>query len=364
MALTPDQQFATQWARSKGILNANETATGGLLDSRLASNPQLRNEYQGALSSFRNQSGAMPAHIEPLHQFERTALERQGNPGLYGGGGMVDGQALLRKLIDNPTGTIATYTNPQATQMINRAGDYYGKADAATAQGMSEITSGEIDSRLNPFIQNVINSALRKSSSSAERAKAAIQSQLRQRGGASFGDNVSGIRLAEIDDAMVDNEYDIRAKYGYQGHRDAVGDIQADRGRQLQAGQIYGGLGTNATNTAATAQGITNSAVSNAIGVPTQLFNMGQSQTNTVYDSIDRQREAGSFIRNYNQDINDMVQDDYIAGQNYPRQNIAATQTLIQPFQTSTSALPGQQTGASKAGGIAGIAGKVLGGFL
>ncbi len=356
--MTPDEQKATAWGRSKGLLGAKEVAQGGWLAQRIGNNSSLMDEFNKELSAFRNQSGAMPANIEPLHSAERQGLNTIINPGLLGGGGMVQGQQALKDIMADPTGAIAKYTNPQSTEMINRAGGYYDQAAANNTAGAREITSGEIDARLNPFISNVIDTSVNELNQSGERARAALLAKQRQRGSSSYGDTQSGIQLSDLTRDLLHAEGKIRAGYKYQGYNDARGAVQQDRGRQLQAGQNFAGLGTNATNTATSAQGISNAALNSAIGLPTKLFETGQIGTQVGFDVANQQVDAGRYVRDYNQNINDIISNDYLANQNYPRENIAATQSLLTPYQ-STIQQAGQTQGtkSSKLGNALSIAG-------
>jgi hypothetical protein len=355
MALTPDQQFATDWARANGILSGSETATGGLLDSRLKSNPSQNATYQAALANFRNQSGAMPANIEPLHQYERTGLQTAGSTQLLGGGGMVDAQKMLRDIIGSAD---LSGMSSGAKNLYGMGSDYYKQAGEQIGQGAREITPEEIAARQSPYMSQVIDASLNRLSESGQRARAALDANLRQRGGASFGGNQSSIRQAEIDKELLSKEGDIRASYGQQGWQDSQAAIQADRNRQLTAGQNYGNLGSGTASTAG-------NMLSQAIAPANNLFGMGQAQTNQAYTTAQNQQNAGQYIRNYNQNIADMTQQDYINAQNYPQQQIGQIQTLLKPYESQTSTGGGtSQTGASTAGGIIGAASKVLGGFL
>jgi hypothetical protein len=68
--MSAEQIRATEWARDKGILGANETATNGLLNARLASNPALEQQYYSFMQSPSNairpvQAGAALASNAP-----------------------------------------------------------------------------------------------------------------------------------------------------------------------------------------------------------------------------------------------------------------------------------------------------------
>lgn len=288
---------------------------------------------------------AMPANIEPLHQYEKTGLQTFGNREALGGGGMTAGMDALKGVLANPSS--AQNLNPQAYGMLNRAGGYYDKAAGAADAGMSPITESEIMALMNPYEDNVVKYA-------GDKARAAINAQLGSRGGASFGDTISGQRLAALDELPF--------QYRYQGWKDATGLATDAKNRSLTGAGIYGNLGTAATNTAAGYGG----AMKDAISLPSTLFDMGRIQTDTNVNAVNRQIGAGQAIRDYNQGINDQMQEGYIGDQTWTRQNIAQLLSLMDVFGGSSGGLV-EPDSASKIGSIAGSVGGVaqaLGGFL
>jgi hypothetical protein len=362
MALSPDEQWATDWARRKGLLSGNEVAQNGLLAARIASNPALQDEFQAGVAAFRNQSGAMPAHIEQLHDGEKAGLAKQIIPTAMGGGGMVDGQAFLRDFIANPQANSAKYISPQATKMLEKGSEYYGKADNYNAQGAREITNSEIDGRMIP-VDDMINASLNRLSESGQKAKDEILRKLSTRGAASFGDNYSAIRMAELDKELLSKTGDIQSSYRYQGRRDSVSDIQKDRDRQLQAGSQYATLGNGSISGANIAQGVMDSGYNTAQKLPATLFDMGKTATDTGYQVADRQVAAGKYVRDYNQNINDMVADDYLQGQGYDKQNISQALAYAPSYESSIN-VGERQKKSSGLGRVLGTAAQVAGAFL
>ena len=113
--------------------------------------------------------------------------------------------------------------------------------------------------------------------------------------------------------------------------------LEAERGRALTGGQLYGGLATGA-------QGITNDASRLGLGNIGALFDMGKVGTDVGYQAAQNQITAGNYIRNYNQGVADVTAADMMAAQQYPQMNLANTLKLMSQFQSHTGPTPAAPT--------------------
>ena len=316
-----DVNAATQYGLSKGYLKPGETATGGLLEARARAAGQGAYDELKATQNTMSQPGytntstvGMPLSIEPRNEWEKTALEGLANPGLLGGGAMGDAQAKLRELLANPTSSASSFTSPLASTYLTKAGD-------AVASGLQGYVQSDVDKYMNP-LQDSVHANI---DDSAARAKAALMKNLGQRGGAAFGSTVTSDRLAQQEKGVRQEHQDV----DYKGFQDAVGNMQKERDRSIQGGQVYGGLG-------GTAQDVFSNALSNASGGIKGLFGMGQEQTAQGYQNLKERLAAGKDVRSYNQNIADIIQNDMTLGDEWPRTKLSNTLSLLKGFEGTT----------------------------
>lgn len=321
-----DVNTATQWGMSRGYLKPGEVAQGGLLDSRVrAAGDSAWSSYQNTMNAMKQpgytnaSTVGMPLSVEPRNEWEKTALEGLANPGLLGGGGMVDAQAKLRELLANPSATASTYTSPLANTYLTKAGD-------AVASGLKGYLQSDVDKYTNP-LQSAVHDRI---DDSAARAKAALMKNLGQRGGAAFGSTVTSDRLAQLDKGVRQEHQDV----DYKGFQDAVANMQKERDRSITGGQVYGGLGS-------TAQDVFSNALGGASGNVKALFGMGQEQTAQGFKNLKERLAAGKDVRSYNQNLADIIQSDLLAGDSWPRTNLSNTLALLKNFEGTT---PGTYT--------------------
>lgn len=286
------------------------------------------------------QGGVVPLHIEPLNQAERAALTGFSFPKPLGGGGMVDAQAMLRGALGDPQGFAQGYISPQAQQFLGQAG-------SAIQSGLGRFAQGETDPYMNTFRGQVTDAALNRLSEQGERARAALLAQEGQRGGRSFGGTATGVRLGELDRELLSKAADIEGQYGFQSFQDAMRNLAADKNRAIQGGQALGQLG-------GLAQNVFQGGLRTGLEGVGSLFDMGNIQTDVGRRSLYDQLRAGQYIRDYNQGVANVVGDDIIAGQNWPRQNLANTLGLLQGFQSSTrtGALDSQPSSLGRFGNL------------
>jgi hypothetical protein len=359
MAVTPEQanQFLQSFniplggteAQSMAAINANPQAAEAW--GKLVSTPQPQVLYAPNNPAQPSTSGVMPMGIEPLHQFEKTALTQMGSGQGAGDPAMQQVMSYLQNLMGNPAAAQA-YISPEAKAMMQRTGQYYDKAATAYDAGQAPITGQDIMAKYNPYEEDVIKYA-------GEKAKAAILSNVGQRGAASFGDTATGVRMSELDR--------IPFEFRYKGYNDAATRAEQERQRNFQAGAGFSGLGSGATSAATGAQSIYGTGFNNALAIPNALTTAGANLTTAQNLATDRQLQAGGAVRGYNQTVNDIIQNELLQDQLYPRQNIAATQQLLGPY-ASTVQQSTQPSSAGQAAGWAGVASglvkDVVGSFL
>jgi hypothetical protein len=256
-----------------------------------------------------------PALAEPLHQWTQGGLTTLSNPGLAGGGGMVDAQTMLRDAMQNPQAIANKYISPMAT-------DYMGRAGAATSQAMTPVEMAEIEARRNPYA-----GALRSSlSKTAEEMRARVMSTEGMRGGRSFGDTSTGVQNRGINDSILQGNMDI----DYKTFQDALGQINTERNRYMTGGGQFGNL-------ASAAQGIQESGATQGMRGIGALFDMGQAQTNQALQNARNKIEAGEFVRDFNQRLNDSTMNDWFAEDADPMQKIRDALAAYGEYKTSSS---------------------------
>lgn len=315
-----DVNTATQWGLAKGYLKPGEVAQGGLLNSRVAAaGGNAQNEYNQTMTAYNSGQApastvGMPLSVEPRNEWETSALTGLANPGLLGGGGMVDAQAKLRELLANPAAAAASSTSPFADKFLN-------KADTALTSGLSGYVQSDVDKYMNP-LQSAVHAGI---DDDAARVKAALMKNLAKRGGAAFGSTITSGQLSEQnrDTQRLHSDVD------YKGFQDAVANMQKERDRSISGGQAYGQLASGA-------QDIFSNALGNTGGGIKALFGMGQDQTAQGLTNLENRLRAGKDVRSYNQNIADIIQNDLLASDEWPRTNLSNTLQLLKNFEGTT----------------------------
>ena len=292
-------------AQAKQLLaQAGVTVTpgDGRVQNYLLANPQVDMMLKGMLDGVSDR-GAMPIGIEPIHSYERTALEQLGK---------------------NPYGAGTALMNPQLTQAIERSMAYGDKADAALQSGMRGFDAGEIQQYMNPYTEQVINRSTARLSEEGERMRQAMVDSMSKRGSATMGDLYGAQQMGDISKELVSKTGDITAGLNYQGWTDALAQLERQRQRSLQGGTTYAGMMNSATNTGSAAQGAKFDA--QRLGLET----------------LGAQAGAGQRIQGFNQGIADITMSDYLGGRNFP--NALVNQAVAQypgiqgnvPYNTTT----------------------------
>lgn len=284
--------------------------------------------------------GVTPMTAEPLHEWEKAALTRASNPGLLGGGGMQGGLAALQEMMANPQAYAAKFESPYLKE-------YLGKADAAATAGMKSVGMDEIMGVQNPFAA----SQKEKLTRSGEALRAAITAGQGMRGGRSFGDTSTDVRNAELDTQLLQGMGDI----DYKTFQDALGQINTERGRSLQGGGLYGNL-------AQIGQGASTDALRLGMAGAGQMADTGQAMTSTAWDAIDRQLNAGKYVRDYQQGVTNQTAQDILAAQGYEGTQIQNLMNLLKAYggNSEVNMVQGGANTLQKIGGGADILGSLL----
>lgn len=249
----------------------------GRMTQYLQSNPQVDMMLSGMLNGA-SPTGSMPIGIEPIHTYERTALQTLGK---------------------DPYSAGTALMNPRFNQMMESGNQYAGKADSAIQQGMRGFDAAEMQQYMNPYTEQVINRSTSRLSEEGERMKQAMIDSMSKRGGATMGDLYGAQQMGDISKELVSKTGDITSSLNYQGWTDALAQQEAQRNRALSGGQTYAGMAGTAYGGANTAQNATFGA--QELGLKT----------------LGAQQAAGQRIQGFNQGVADIAMGDYMGGQNF-----------------------------------------------
>lgn len=330
--------FAPQYdARQQAIRNDGYTGEFG----KGGANAYLMQKYGNTATPSAppvGSRGVTPMTAEPLHQWEKDALNKAANPGMLGGGGMVGGLSALKDIMADPQAYAAKFESPYFKE-------YMGKAGAATAEGMRAIGMPEINEIQNPFAQ----SQKEKLTRSGQMLRTAITAGQGMRGGRSFGDTSTGVRNAELDTQLLQGESDI----DYKTFQDALAQINTNRGRAFQGAGLYGNL-------AQAGQGATSDAIRTGMAGAGQMVDTGQILTDSGWNTIDRQLGAGKYVRDYQQGITNQTGQDILSGQDYEATQLQNLMNLLNSYggNTTVSAGGGGANTLERIGGIGSIVGQ------
>ena len=329
-----------QWLRGQGY--QGDFGAGGA-QAWLNQNPNIKTAYN---STFTGNSawnpatggGAMPITNVPLHDWEKKGLTQMAEPPAYGGGSMTMANQMLQEMAKDPRAFAAKYTNPMATDYMTRAG-------TATSGAMNPITMEEINATQNPYA-SAMKSRL---TSEGEKIRAAILAGQGMRGGRSFGDTSQGVRQGMLYKELVQGAADI----DYKTFETALSELNKMRDRSMQAGGQFGNLAQGA-------QGITNSAAGLGAGGLSFLFGAGERLTDIGRQTAQDKRDAGQYVRNYNQNTANQIGSDILASQQYPSQQMSQILNWLKSFESNTGPSTSGANALETAGGIAGILGQWL----
>jgi hypothetical protein len=124
---------------------------------------------------------------------------------------------------------------------LGQASTYYQPALAATALGTSEIGTADIQRRMDPFLQNVVDIAKREARRDEE---AAVQQRAAQAVGAgSFGGSRQAIVEAEAERNLGERLGDIQARGLSASFQQAQQAAEQQRAREMTGGRQFAALG-------------------------------------------------------------------------------------------------------------------------
>lgn len=235
----------------------------------------------------------MPGLTEGLHNWEKKALLSLSDTASKAGNAQMDGAlSQLQALLAN---------NPNYTQLSGNA----------VSQGMAPVTAGEVTSLQNPMVQGLKDNL----SQSAERIRAQIVGKQGLRGGRSFGDTSTGTQLAGLNDSVLSgmNQLD------YQSWQDALDQVNQNRNFAFAGANQYGSLGANQIN-----------AVNG-------LFDMASALKQSRISDMNNKLNAGQYVRQFNQGINDKLTGNIIAEQNAPYEMAMKMLELSKGFQSNNT---------------------------
>jgi hypothetical protein len=124
---------------------------------------------------------------------------------------------------------------------LGQASTYYTPALAATALGTSEIGTGDIARRMDPFIQNVVDVAKREAGRDEELARQ--QRAAQAVGAGSFGGSRQAILEAEGERNLAERLGDIQARGLSTAFQNAQRAAEQQRAREMTGGRQFAALG-------------------------------------------------------------------------------------------------------------------------
>jgi len=124
---------------------------------------------------------------------------------------------------------------------LGQASTYYAPALASTALGTSEIGTADIQRRMDPFLQNVVDIAKREARRDEE---SAVQQRAAQAVGAgSFGGSRQALVEAEAERNLGERLADIQARGLSASFQNAQQAAEAQRAREMTGGRQFAALG-------------------------------------------------------------------------------------------------------------------------
>jgi hypothetical protein len=124
---------------------------------------------------------------------------------------------------------------------LGQASTYYTPALAATGLGTSEIGTGDIARRMDPFIQNVVDVAKREAGRDEELARQ--QRAAQAVGAGSFGGSRQAILEAEGERNLAERLGDIQARGLSTAFQNAQRAAEQQRAREMTGGRQFAALG-------------------------------------------------------------------------------------------------------------------------
>ena len=219
-----------------------------------------------------------------------------------------------------------TYYDP-ALGLLKRSGRY-------TDKGASEITADEIQSRMNPYTQAVLDIAKRKAADEGALYRQQLASQAARTGG--FGGSRQAILEAKAASDLGGRLSEIQTKGLEAAYNDAIRAAEAQRGRQFQAAAGLGALSG-------------------------QFGNLGQQALGQAYREQGYRSGVGEAQRGLEQQRADIAYQTFVEGRDFPARQLeryagiafgVPQGYLQQPGPASPSAFQQFAGGAATVGGL------------
>ena len=180
-----------------------------------------------------------------------------------------------------------TYYDP-ALGLLKKSGRY-------TDKGASEITADEIQSRMNPYTQAVLDIAKRKAADEGALYKQQLASQAARTGG--FGGSRQAILEAKAASDLGGRLSEIQTKGMEAAYNDAIRAAEAQRGRQFQAASGLGALSG-------------------------QFGNLGQQALGQAYREQGYRSGVGEAQRGLEQQRADVAYQTFVEGRDFPARQL------------------------------------------
>lgn len=282
MELSPSQQWATNWGRSKGLLSGNETATGGLLNTRIGGNSRLRGDFDSGLKTFNTTTGVRPTTIASQNPYQQQSLYEMGQ-----GTGQVQGKVFNPYIADRKASIDA------ARGAVDRLATPYKAYDQNDAAQF-----------MNPYIQQVIDINARDARLREAERRKSINESFAEAGG--FGSTALGLErsrnamesergISDMDAQMRAQGFDMatgRNMQLYEGNRaDDFARKMGQVGGYLNAASAYGGAMNDAMGLDAYGRSVANMNVDRRLAAGDRIQAQNQAELDAYYnaDAIQRQ---------------------------------------------------------------------------
>lgn len=245
----------------------------------------------------------VPALQEPLNQMEKSGITTL-NQG-------VDTSGMSNIL----------------SQLQSRLSGSLDTSNKMVSQATQPITADQVTALANPMAEG-LNQNL---SIAAQHIRAQALAGQGLRGGASFGDTATGNENGLIDQGVLEGQN----TNNYNAWTAALAQLNQQNSNLL--------TGANTTLQGA----------NTGLSGDTTAFNGAQTIGQTGRQNALDQIQAGGSVRNFNQGIDDKMQADLTASQNYPADQIQKILDMLKSYQSqdSNSQTGGMANGASQVGG-------------
>jgi len=193
----------------------------------------------------------------------------------------------IKDLVDR--GVSSDKTLSDASTYYDPALGLLGDVEGFTKSGAAEITADEIQSRMNPYTQAVLDIAKRKAADEGALYRQQLASQAARTGG--FGGSRQAILEAKAASDLGGRLSEIQTKGMEAAYNDAIRAAEAARGRQFQAAQGLGALSGQYGNLGQQALGQAYREMGYKSGIGEQVRDLRQRRADVAYGDFQQERE-------------------------------------------------------------------------